>query len=194
MTALVDVATYQWVTGDDVSPSGNVERALSDAQKLVEEHCRRTFEYGTYTETLDRFENGTVYPAATPIASVTTPTTTQLRFGGIYVGGTGDWPDVLTGLPAQVTVTYTGGYQPYGSGETPELPVKLMRVICRIAYLILHRSSLIAAGVPVGAKSASVGDVSVTGDLTGFVVLDASLRNDLRGFIRRTSVQRARSV
>lgn len=184
MTALVDAETYGRIVGDASTDETVIDQAIADAQRMVDEHCRRTFAYGTYTETLDRFANGVVYPKATPIEAVTDPAASTLRFGGIHIGGGWQGLSALSGLPPQTTVTYTGGYHPYGSGETPELPVKLVRVICRIAYLTLHPASLIASGVPAGAKSASVGDVSVSGDLAGLIAMDPSIERDLRRFVR----------
>lgn len=193
MTDLVDYATYVWVTDDEITPSANVEHALSDAQQLVTEECKRTFVYGTYTETLDVWRNGVVYPSATPVASVSDPASGTLRLGGIYLGPTGPLADAFGSLPAQRTVTYAGGYHPYGSGETPEIPIRLMRVICRIAYLMVHPSSMVGAGVPAGVKAASVGDVNVSGDLSAFVVADPSIERDLKRFVRRKPAQLTRS-
>lgn len=192
MTALVDVLTYQRLTGDTTSATALVEQSLDDAVDYVEGQCRRTLEFGTYTETLDRFSNGCVYPHAVPVASVSDPPTAEVRLGGIYLGAwVGGWPDTLLPLPPQGTVTYEGGYQPYGSGLTPEIPIRLVRVLCRIAYLALHPSSLIGQGVPANAKAASVGDVSISGDLSGLLITDPSIERDLKRFTRRTAVQRS---
>jgi hypothetical protein len=192
LTDLVTPTHYQRITGDTTSSWAAVVVALREALAFVEEQTRRSFGYGTRTETLDLWRNGTVYPKATPVASVADPSTATARDGGIYIGGLGP-ANFFSSLPAQTTVTYTGGYKPFGSGQAPELPVKLARVLCRIAFLALHPSSIVGDGVPVGAKSASVGDVSVTGDLSGQVLTDASITRDLRRFTRKPSAQLAGS-
>jgi hypothetical protein len=186
---LIHVAYYRWVTGDQTTPSANVEQALDDAYDLVLTECRRpSFAYDTRTETLDISPRGFVYPAVTPVAEVSDPADASVRYGGVFLGAF--WPtDFFTALPAQRTITYAGGYHPVWSGTAPELPTKLARVICRVAFLILHPQSIIGAGVPAGAKSASVGDVSVSGDLSGFVAIDPSIARDLRGFKRRRAAQ-----
>lgn len=185
---LVDIATYQLVTKDMSSTTDDVTTALTDAQQMVDEHCHRTFEYAAdLTETLDVNSKGFVYPSRTPVVSVSSPQTAQVRSGGIYVGPLQSWPPgfVLSPLPPQVDVTYSGGYLPYGTQNpaSPVVPIKLMRAMCRVAWLALHPTSF--PGVPAGAKSASVGDVSVTGDLSPFIVVDPSIERDLRGFMRR---------
>lgn len=190
---LIYVATYRTITGDRESGVSAVVEALDTAFAFAEEQCRRIFAFGAHTETLDVWGNGVVYPKATPVASVTDPASATGRFGGIYVGGGSALAaDLLATAPAQKTVTYTGGYHPFGSGTVPELPVKLVRAICRISYLALHPTSLVGAGVPAGTKSASVGDVSVSGDLAGLVATDPSIERDLRRFTRRPAAQLTR--
>lgn len=191
-TLLVDPTQYARITGDTATSWADAAQALGEAIRLVEETCKRTFGYGTYTETLDIWGDGVVYPAASPVESVSSPSSSQLRLGGIYVGGSVTWKDGFSPLPAQSEVTYTGGYHPFGSTQQPSLPVKLARVIARIAYLMLHPNSVVGSGVPAGAKSAAVGDVSVAGDLSAFVIADPSIEKDLHRFTRRRAAQLTR--
>lgn len=185
---LIYVANYRTVTGDEDTASARVEEALDNAYRLACEETRRSFTYGEHTETLEVFANGAVYPAVTPLALVSSPSGATVRSGGVYASSA--WPSSpFSPLPATQTVTYTGGYHPFGSGTPPELPFKLVRAICRIAYLMLHPASMVSAGVPAGAKAASVGDVSLSGDLSGFVAVDASIGRDLRGYKRRRAAQ-----
>lgn len=191
---LIHVADYRWVTGDQTTPSANVEQALDDALGIVEGHCNRKFAYGEHTETLYVYRDGKCYPTNTPLASVSSPTnlgSTALQGAGVYLGvflptpayiNSGDWQ---AGIPPQSKVTYMGGYQPYrsGAGPTDDLPTTLVRALCRVAWLILHPVAL--PGVPAGAKSASVGDVSVTGDLSSFVAVDPSVGRDLKPYRKR---------
>lgn len=184
---LVDVPTYQRVTKDTATSSGDVTTALTDALAMVDQECKRTFAYAaSVTETLDVNIRGLVYPSRFPVISVASPAGATVREGGIYLGAVSSWPTPFTPLPAQSTVTYAGGYNPYDTGDPviPDLPVKLMRVVCRIAWLALHPLAL--PGVPAGAKSASIGDVSISGDLSSFAIVDPSIERDLKGFRRRS--------
>ena len=187
---LIPVRFYRRITADNSSGVSAIAEALDDAYAMVCDECRRpSFAYGEHTETLDVYSNGTIYPSVTPVATVSDPTGTSLRFGGVYLGGSWPLDNLLTGLPAQRTVTYTGGYHPLRSGTDPELPIKLARAICRIAYLALHPASIVGDGVPAGAKTASVGDVSVSGDLSGFIAIDPSIAKDLARYTRRRPAQ-----
>lgn len=191
---LIHVADYRWVTQDQSTPSGNVEHALDDALDLAEDYCNRRFAYAEHTETLYVYRDGKVYPTNTPVASVTSPAnlgSTAIQGAGIYLGvflptpaylNAGDWQ---AGVPPQSAVTYMGGYQPYGvdDGPTSALPTTVFRVVSRIAWLITHPAVL--QGVPGGARSAAVGDVSVAGDLSSFVAVDPSIARDLRPYRKR---------
>ena len=193
MTALVSPADYARITKDTATNASDVADALTDTLGLVDDYCNRHFAYGTWTETLYVYRDGKVYPTNTPLDVVTTPAglaPTAIQGAGVYLGvflptpayiNAGDWN---AAVPPQSTVTYKGGYQPFGTtdGPTPQLPVKVMRVVCRIAWMSLHPVAL--QGVPAGAKSASVGDVSVStsGSLSPFVVVDPSIEADLKPY------------
>lgn len=191
---LIHVADYQWVTKDATTPSANVEHALDDALDLAEDYCNRKFAYAEHTERLYVYRDGKCYPTNTPVASVSSPANlgaTAIQGAGVYLGvflptpaylNAGDWQ---AGVPPQSDITYMGGFQPYGdsAGPTPALPTTVVRALCRIGWLILHPSSL--PGVPAGAKSASVGDVSLTGDLSAFIAVDPSIARDLKPYRKR---------
>lgn len=190
MTALVASADYLRVTGDATDPAD----ALTDALALVDEHCRRHFAYGSYTETLYVYRDGKCYPTNTPLDTITSPALapSAIQGAGVYLGvflpvpaliNAGDWQGAI---PPQTAVTYMGGFQPYGTGgggPTPDLPVTVMRAVCRIAYLMLQPAASLQA--PAGTTSISVGDVHLQGDLSGFAVLDPSITRDLRGYVKR---------
>lgn len=194
MAQLVDVATYRRVTNDTAGADPAVTTALTDAQQLAGEHCHRDFAYGSHTETLYVNRNGLVYPANTPIATITDPANlapTAIQGAGVYLGyflpvpamvNAGDWN---AAVPPQAAITYTGGYQPIGTtdGPTPQIPGRLARILCRIAYLILH--PVVLDGLPVGVKSASVNGVSVSGSFEQLAAVDPSLRADLQPYRHR---------
>jgi len=192
---LIHVADYQWVTKDTTSVDADVERALDEALELVEDDTHRKLAYAQHTETLYVYRNGMVYPTNSPVASVSSPTnlaSTAIQGAGVYLGvniptpaivNAGDWQ---AAVPPQAAVTYMGGFQPWGTtdGPTPQLPMTLARVLCRVSFLILHPSTVLS-GVPVGAKSASVGDVSISGVLDAFIVVDPSIGRDLKPYRKR---------
>lgn len=192
MTALISVDDYQRFTSDLTPSAPAVTGAIVTAQQLVDEHCKRHFAYGSYTETLPVSSNGRVYPKATPVEAVTSPSGTSLA-GSAVRGAGAAWSlfDPLTGATTRtVELTYTGGYQPYGtaSGVTPALPAKLALAIAKVAYNLLH--PVVLAGVPSGTTSASVGDVSVSSstgrDLSGLSdAVDESTARALKGYVRR---------
>lgn len=193
-TPLVSADDYARETRDSASQSSDITDALTGALAAVDEHCRRKFAYAEYTETLYVYPDGKVYPTNTPLASVSSPAnipSTGLQGAGIYLGvflpvpamiNSGDWN---AAVPPQASVTYMGGYQPYGTtdGATDALPWSLMRAVCRIAYLTLHPVAL--PGMPAGAKSASVGGLTISGDLSPFIAIDPSIGRDLNRYIKR---------
>lgn len=192
MTDLVVAADYMRETGDTAPDTAAITAAVQGALKGIDEHCKRKFAYDTYTETLYVYRDGKVYPTNTPIGSITSPAVgdTSIQGAGVYLGvflpvpatiWAGDWS---AAVPPQVKVVYAGGYQPYGtSGPTDELPWKVMRAVCRIAYLMLHPVAL--PGMPSGANHASVGGVSMSGDLSPFIAIDPSIAKDLKPYRKR---------
>lgn len=162
--SLVSVANYEQVTGDTVNSSQDL---IDQAVIEVCQYCNRTLGYGQYTERLRVDRKGFCYPSALPLdpAGATTPAGT-IQGGGIFVGPFTFLPDLpfLTGTIApQATVSYYGGYQPYGTTTrpTPQLPPKLMRAVCAIAFSI--GNPVVMSGMPAGATSVSLQGVSVSG-------------------------------
>lgn len=165
MAPVVTIARYRDITGDETSASAVIEDALVDAQALLEEDLRRPLGTGTRTERCRIFaeaRGAAVYPAATPIASVSSPSGTSI-VGHAVLGGTPltGPPYFLTDPDGFATVTYVGGYDPTAvAGDADYLPVTLQRAIAWAAKAIIDPDAF--APVPAGATSASVGDVSLT--------------------------------
>lgn len=179
--SIVTPADYIWTTKDTATTRAEVEQALAEAVAFAEEHCDRIFRHGTHTETLPSGSTGRVYPRARPVESVSAPSGATLSGPAIATGRGGLNALVVgwSGDPADVTVTYVGGY----THDT--LPLKLRRAICRIAYLILHPGTAYA-DLPVNAKSVSVGDVSISGDgLSPLDLLDSATLRDLARYTRQ---------
>lgn len=195
-TPLVDASAYLRFTGDRASAGTDVTLALTDALAAVDEHCNRTFAYGTYTETLYVYPDGKVYPSATPLVEVINPAgQANIQGAGVWIGWWDPFPvlaatawSAQAGYPPQTTLTYSGGYQPYGvtDGPTPQVPVKIARVVAQLAYKGLHPLQL--PDVPAGVNSVHVGDVGYSGprtiEITGDLIDDA-MEAVLAGFVRR---------
>lgn len=199
MNLLVDGARYQRITGDATTGTDDVEQALLDAEQAVAEHLgritatgRAAIAYGTYTEPLVVYRNGRVYPAATPIDTVQTPASARVDGNAVDVGGSvGTWN--LFGSDPAIQVTYTGGWQAAGvaDGPTAPLPVAIVRAICQVAWRGTHPVQF--PGVPAGAGSISVGDVSISGatagarsaSLTANLGIDPGIAASIAGYVRR---------
>jgi hypothetical protein len=172
--AICSRAKYRSLTGDSTTADADVDAALADAQRDLEERTERLFESATRTETLRVSPSGRVYPKATPITSVTTPANSTIDGNGIVVGG---FLNIFTGEYSTIAVTYTGGY----SAET--MPVRVVKLVARMAYAELHENSLI----PSGATRVKVGDVEVAGANLG-AVDSTALTRDIRR-LRRSQLE-----
>lgn len=191
---LVRIQDYARITQDQAALSDPTDLAasLADAIGMVEPETRRTFQYAQYTERLYLYHDGIVYPSATPLdvskpvvgpAGNTPPDNVGVfQGGGIWVGWYVPLPSlpIFAGVvPPQTDITYWGGWTgPDGPG--PFIPPKLVRIICRVAWYILHPAAL--QGLPGGVKSTSVGGVSISGDLSSMVASDPQLAKDIRRF------------
>lgn len=145
---MISSAFYTETTGE-AAPAGFAGLAARVASDLGTA-LGRFLETGTYTETLRYYRDGFVWPAALPITAVET----YFSDGkSIELG-----PQPATG---SATITYTGGFAPYGSGTDHDLPPALAMAI---AYGIQTMSSEPAEPVvPMGVTSLNVGgEFSVT--------------------------------
>jgi len=195
MSGLVDGGLYVRWTGDTTSNPSDVTAALADAEAAVDEHCHRTFAYGSYTETLYIYPDGKVYPSATPLVAVTNPAGQwSIQGAGVWIGWWDPYPILANtyssaqgGYPPQTTITYTGGYQAYGitTGPTPGLPVKVARAIAQLAWKSVHPIQL--PNLPGNVNSVHVGDVGYSGTkpLTVGELIDDAMAQTLSGFVRR---------
>jgi len=148
----VTVSGYRLHTGDQSNASA-VSGRLLEAEELLDEHLRRQLASEERTDTFPIYPDGRLYPDAYPI------TDSDLTIDGRSLrGATADlatflayWPDDCA--PRQATVTWTGGY------TAATLPVTLRHALYELARALTAPAPV---AVPVGATSASVGDVSVT--------------------------------
>jgi hypothetical protein len=150
----VTVAGYRLHTGDQTNASA-VSGRLLEAEDLLDEELRRHLALAERTETFKMYPDGRVYPDAYPIVS------SDLTIDGRALRGattTSDvatfvayWPDYCP--PATAEVTWTGGY------DADTLPVTLRHALYELAAALAAPRPV---AVPVGATSASVGDVSVS--------------------------------
>jgi hypothetical protein len=192
---LVSYVAYQQVTGDTtIGNQDDFDVVLDDALDLFQRKTRRTLLYGQYTERLYVYRNGQVYPTATPldtVKGVMSPSGTPPENVGIFQGN-GIWvgwytpipglPFWLSAVPPQTDITYWGGYVGPSSPLAEErlLPASIKRILCRICWYASHPATM--AGIPAGARSVSVGGVSVSGsgDLSLMVDSDVGLRRDIK--------------
>lgn len=159
----VTVAGYRLHTGDLETNASAVSGSLLEAEEILDDELRRSLALEERTDTFKLYPDGRVYPDAWPLVSA------DLQIEGrALLGGT---PDVTVFIgyfpgpaPPRATVTWTGGY------DATTLPRTLRNAVYDLAEAVGSDPS----PVPVGALSASVGDVSVTfaeptGGLDGLV-------------------------
>jgi len=148
---LVTVARYRQLTSDTTTPDADLELALTDAQRLIEEHLRRPLESAQRTETLRRY-GMRIYPTATPVTVAEGFTIS----GGVALLDTSPvWNTWGGGNVSEATVTYVGGY----TADT--LPVELAAAIAATAQDRVRGSQ---SAAPYGATSVALGDARVTYD------------------------------
>lgn len=156
---LVSVSTYQAITGDTASATSAVDRALGEAQRLLEEYLGRGLESMERTERCRVFPDGRLYPRCTPITAV--PSGSVIYGAGIAAGGPTGTPSWLT-PDTHTDLTYTGGYDPAEDdmAEATYVPVILQRAVAWAAKAILTPGD--GLEIPAGATAITVGDVSIS--------------------------------
>lgn len=145
---------------------------LDRAQELLEDYLHRHLTSVQRTERV-LIVDGLLYPIAPPVTVL--PSGYETDPDGWTVWGPGVWPkwDITfepyaRPLPNWHELTYTGGYTP------SSLPEALAMAICITAVDLKNREDGGAgfnggSSIPVGAKSMSLGDASVTfGTAAGF--------------------------
>lgn len=179
---LISTAQYQAITGDVTTPMATVSEAVTTATVFACQHCNRTFPFGHYQENLYVTKDGMVYPSASPIAQVDTPTQSDIQGSGVWIGFyfAGQLLPIWTGVvPPQTHLDYWGGY------TATTIPPLLARVLARLAWFICN--PVTNEGLPDGTKSTNVAGVSISGNLSSAVLTDRQLRKDLARFTKRDS-------
>lgn len=168
--ALVSLARYQVITGDESSAASAVSARLEDAQRLLEEHLQRPLETGQRTEVIEVMADGRLFPKVTPVTAVSAPSGLPFVAGYMYAAS----PDVDTWsgffpptTPPRATVTYTAGFDPAETDPDAVgyLPRTLERAIAWGAYVLLRPDDF--SSLPPGAVSVSLGDASISYGSTG---------------------------
>lgn len=204
---LMTVSQYQQITGDNDSNAEDVSRELDEAIPGLSMQMRRTIGYGQYTEDCFLYDQGFVYPSATPIdptkpivsgaedtQAIYNPgslvdVSSVIQGAGIWVGFFTPlpWMPIWTGvIPPQTVVTYWGGYYPYQADPATiptgiaSLPPKLARIIATVAFYSLHPSIV----TTMGANNTALGGISLAGDLSSFMQFDKNLRRLIRSFTK----------
>lgn len=158
--SLVTVARYRAITGDDVTPSALVEGRLDEAAELLEEALGRPLAAVERTEKIVPTRDGRLWPRCTPIVAA----------DGYDIDGHALLPSALTFYDptlrtSQVTVTYTGGWVERTANPNADnrLPVCIERDLAWVAKALgATDASGLVAGLPPGAKSVALGDLSIT--------------------------------
>lgn len=153
----VTVHGYRVRTGDRDTDTLEVTGALVEAESLMEEELRRLLPLESRTEVMRIFRDGRVYPKAYPVTVSTTLTIDGRSlvyaspdsnpFLGLFLSIERD-PHIVP----RMTVVYTGGF------DATTFPITLRNAL----YDIARGLAAERVPVPVGARSISVGDVSVT--------------------------------
>lgn len=188
---LVTQDDYERITGDCIDPA-TFDYFLDDALDQVQRKLSRTLLYAQYNERLFLYQTGQVYgtaipydtskPVQNPIAVMGSgdPANTGVFQGyGIWVG----WYIPLPALPVwqgvvppQTDIKYWGGFVGPASPLVAQgrlIPASLKRAICKVVWFM--NNPALMPGYPVGAKSISVGGVSISGDLSSMVTADKAL-------------------
>jgi hypothetical protein len=157
--SLVTVDRYRAITGDAGTAAALVSARLEEALGMLEEDLGRPLESVERTETMWYDRAGFLYPMATPVTAATGWEIEGNALRGGVLAGT----HVLLGPSETVNVTYTGGFveRTANPGAANALPVHIERDLAFAAYA-LGNADQIAAGMPSGARSVAVGDVSVS--------------------------------
>jgi hypothetical protein len=160
--SLVTVARYRTITGDDVTASALIADRIDEATDMLEEDLGRPLVHAERTERTLPHRDGRLYPRATPITAA----------AGYAIEGFSLLPSSLTAYDptsrtTAVTITYSGGYVERTANPTADnrLPVCIERDLAWAAKALGATSAAeLVAGLPPGAKSVSLGDMSVTFD------------------------------
>ena len=159
---LCSVEHYQIITNDSATAVDLDSISDTLAQNLLEEALGRKglLEWGSHTETLRVYPDGTVYPTCTPIDSATTWTLSGDVLYGVAPDPTGF--DMWVTIPPNVaTVVYQGGY-----GVADGIPARNATPQCIIDDIAWVALDLLQASpssqFPVGATAVRSGDQAVT--------------------------------
>jgi hypothetical protein len=200
---------YRRVTGDLTSYDGDVMDALADAKDEFLRRTGRIIELGTYTENLPIYEDGRVYPSATPVTGVLDPADAVFDRVSITVAAAPDtlaagaytWPGYY---PAYGGYAYgpASGYQPIpsdvliGVDRRPPPPVRtvnytggyapppsdVVRCVCEMAVYTLHPD--FGLELPVGTTSVTLGDQSISGSFAASTQYPSSVTNVISKYTR----------
>ena len=146
--ALLTAQQYTTLTG--LAAPANFATVLPIVVSMLERALNRKLEEATRSETLEAYADGLVYPSARPVVSVQ---------GGLTTDGVA----IQTGQTGPVTVTYLGGFAPFGQAAANVLPPDLALAICMGIGTFNSTMGGAATSAPVGVQSLSIaGEYTVT--------------------------------
>jgi hypothetical protein len=181
---IADYPAYVAVTGDSFTPQAAVVANLQRAQNKAQDLCERTFERGSYVETLEVID-GKVWPRAYPVTVVGQGTIDGDGQSVTIAQSFSDPipPIALLGTPRQfVTLTYTGGFLPYGAPWAPGMvPTDLVDIVCELASRYCMPANTVA--IPAGVSQVAVNGQSFGGAaLGGSSAVPVAIRNALKPY------------
>lgn len=171
--AVLSFDRYKRLTGDTSSAETTVTSRVEDATALVEDLLRRPLEASERTEKLTVHRDGRAYPSATPIISISSPSTSAIDDSATIKsldpdGGPPGFLDEVDWEPYHRpygTVTYVGGWYARDSEDANAttdtiLPATVERYLARLTRSLIGEAN--GAADRSNIVSASEGDVSVT--------------------------------
>lgn len=197
----IDLGEYQQLTGDTVLTEDQLDYLLPQCELILAAYCEATWRYGQYTELLKLYNNGYVYPSATPIdvTKSINGDNNSFLWHPVAAGGTdiiqagcaiqgvgvmvGPWglfdPTIVFGslTPRQMTITYWGGWDDT-SAETRGDVWIFKRCL---AKMVRYGSRPAFETSPIGGvTSMSIGGISISGTgLNAMMLMDQGMYDDV---------------
>lgn len=208
--AFLSLSEYQMLTGDQTLDQAQLDFLLPQVELILAIECEATWRYGQYTEILKLYNNGFVYPSATPIdatkqingssgSSLWNPVAAGgkdvLQAGcaiqgiGVMVGPWGFWDQqFLFGavVPAQIQITYWGGWDDQSQNSRGDVWT-FKRCLAKMVRYGSQPQFATTGGIG-GVTSMSIGGISISGaGLNAMMLYDAGMAEEVAS-LRRANV------
>jgi hypothetical protein len=198
----IDLPTYQQLTGDLALTEDQLDFLAPQCELILATYCEATWRYGQYAEILKIYQNGFVYPSATPI-DVTKPINGSdggFLWNPVEAGGTdvmqagspiqgvgimvGPWgmfdPSIVWGsyVPNQMQLTYWGGWDDTSSDTRGDVWI-FKRCLAKMVRYGSQPQFATTGGIG-GVTSMSIGGISISGSgLSAMMLMDDGMYDDV---------------